>query len=81
MSEHNPYEFDKIPEFAMQPARENIDDTFDPSIYERLLSGLEQVTEAPEGDASAVQEAGAFEPTATSPEARQKRPALQWQRP
>lgn len=76
MSEHNPYEFDKIPEFAMQPARENIDDTFDPSIYERLLSGLEQVTEAPEGDASAVQEAGASEPTATSQEAETEAPGL-----
>ena len=40
MKEFKPYEFDKIPEFAMQPAREDIDD-FDPSIYERLLAGLE----------------------------------------
>lgn len=75
MSEHNPYEFDKIPEFAMQPARENIDDTFDPSIYERLLSGLEEVAEAPEGDAPAAQEAGASEPTAAVPEATAEAPA------
>lgn len=40
MSERNPYELEKIPDFAMQPAREETD-TFDPELYERLLAGLE----------------------------------------
>ena len=39
MSERNPYEFEKIPDFAMQPAREDADG-FDPELYERLLAGL-----------------------------------------
>lgn len=39
MSERNPYEFEKIPDFAMQPAREDAGG-FDPELYERLLAGL-----------------------------------------
>ena len=39
MNERDPYRFDKIPDFAMQPARDDIDD-FDPSVYEKLLAGL-----------------------------------------
>lgn len=33
------YDMDKIPDYAMQPAREDID-TFDPTVYEKLFSEL-----------------------------------------
>ena len=33
------YDMDKIPEYALQPAREDID-TFDPAIYEKLFSEM-----------------------------------------
>ena len=52
MSERNPYEFEKIPDFAMQPAREDAGG-FDPELYERLLAGLVELE--PEEEALSVE--------------------------
>lgn len=50
--EKDDYEMDKIPDYAMQPAREDID-TFDPTVYEKLFSELapleQEVAEAVPG--------------------------------
>ena len=54
MSERNPYEFEKIPDFAMQPAREDAGG-FDPELYERLLAGLVELE--PEEEALSVEAA------------------------
>ncbi|MBR6500329.1 MAG: hypothetical protein IKT25_02340, partial [Firmicutes bacterium] len=59
MSERNPYEFEKIPDFAMQPAREDAGG-FDPELYERLLAGLVELE--PEEEALSVEAALQTEP-------------------
>ena len=59
MSERNPYEFEKIPDFAMQPAREDAGG-FDPELYERLLAGLVELE--PEEEALSVEAALQIEP-------------------
>ena len=59
MSERNPYEFEKIPDFAMQPAREDAAG-FDPELYERLLAGLVELE--PEEEALSVEAALQTEP-------------------
>ena len=67
MSEHDLFAMESIPEFAMQPAREDDTADFDPELYERLLAGLElfEPESAPEAIAAPAPEATA----APAPEA------------
>lgn len=55
--EKDDYDMEKIPDYAMQPAREDID-TFDPAVYEKLFSELAPLEQA-EADADAVAQAEA----------------------
>lgn len=54
--EKDDYDMEKIPDYAMQPAREDID-TFDPAVYEKLFSELAPL-EQEEADAVAQSETG-----------------------
>lgn len=72
MSERNPYEFEKIPDFAMQPAREDAGG-FDPELYERLLAGLVELE--PEEEALSVEAALQTKPAVET--APQTEPAVE----
>jgi len=72
MSEHDLFAMESIPEFAMQPAREEptlpeISD-FDPTVYERLLEGLELIPQEETAEEIAEPEPAPEPETAPEPE-------------